>query len=121
MLKGIALYVRRHHLALLALFIALGGTAAAAGTALLPRNSVGSAQVINGSLAKGDLSSKAVKALKGNKGAQGTPGAAGPQGPQGPKGTTGVQGVQGVQGPSGPARVDNDIAGTQCTPSSSVH
>src|SRR5262249_50521774 len=97
MLRGITAYVRRHHIALLALFFALGGTAFAAGNALLPKNSVGSAQVINGSLQKGDLSGGAVRALKGNRGlrgAQGTPGAAGPQGPQG---------VQGVQGPAGPA------------------
>src|SRR5262249_28362125 len=67
--------------------------------ALLPNNSVGSAQVINGSLQKGDLSSKAVKALKGNRGlrgTQGTPGAAGPQGPQGPQGPTGPVGPVGV-------------------------
>jgi hypothetical protein len=100
MLRGIAAYVRRHHIALLALFFALGGTAVAASNSLLPKNSVGSKQVINGSLAKADLSGKAVKALKGNKGARGVPGAAGPQGPQGPQG---VQGVQGVQGPVGPS------------------
>jgi hypothetical protein len=96
MLRGIAAYVRRHHIALLALFFALGGTAVAASNSLLPKNSVGSKQVINGSLAKADLSGKAVKALKGNKGARGIPGAAGPQGPQG------AQGPQGVQGPEGP-------------------
>jgi hypothetical protein len=99
MLRGIAAYVRRHHIALLALFFALGGTAFAAGGKLLPKNSVGSAQVVNGSLQKADLSGKAVKALKGNrglKGAQGTPGAAGPQGPAGPAGP------QGIQGPPGP-------------------
>ena len=65
MLRGIAAYVRRHHIALLALFFALGGTAVAASN-LLPRNSVGSAQVINGSLQKKDLAGKAVKALKEN-------------------------------------------------------
>ena len=89
-------YVRRHHMGLLALFVALGGTAAAASNTLLPRNSVGSKQVINGSLAKADLSGKAVKALKGNKGAQGAPGvqgAAGPPGAQGPPGpSTGAAG-----------------------------
>jgi len=60
MLRGIAAYVRRHHIALLALFFALGGTAVAASNSLLPRNSVGSAQVINGSLQKKDLAGKAV-------------------------------------------------------------
>ena len=43
-------YLRRNHLALLALFFALGGSAYAAGSALLPKNSVGSRQVVNGSL-----------------------------------------------------------------------
>ena len=99
MLRGIAAYVRRHHIALLALFFALGGTAVAASNSLLPRNSVGSAQVINGSLKKGDLAGKTIKALKGNKGARGIPGAAGPQGPQW---IQGIQGIQGVQGPAGP-------------------
>jgi Collagen triple helix repeat (20 copies) len=99
MLRGIAAYVRRHHIAMLALFFALGGTAVAASNSLLPKNSVGTKQVINGSLAKADLSGKAVKALKGNKGARGIPGAAGPQGPAGPQG---AQGPQGLQGPPGP-------------------
>ena len=40
---------------LVALFVALGGTGYAAFA--VPRNSVGSAQVIKGSLQKGDLSS----------------------------------------------------------------
>jgi hypothetical protein len=74
------------------LFFALGGTAVAASNSLLPKNSVGSAQIINGSLQKKDLAGKAVKALRGNKGARGIPGAAGPQGPAGP---------QGGQGPAG--------------------
>jgi hypothetical protein len=41
---------------LLALFFALGGTSFAAANALLPRNSVGTSQVINGSLQTSDLS-----------------------------------------------------------------
>ena len=78
-------YVGRHHLALLALFVALGGTAVAA-TALVPRNSVGTRQVIDGSLQKADLSKKTVKLLKGNRGAPGAPGLRGPQGPTGATG-----------------------------------
>lgn len=81
-MNGVFTYVRRHHLALLALFVALGGTAAAA-TTLVPRNSVGTRQVINGSLQKADLSKKAVKQLKGNRGAPGAPGLRGAQGPTG--------------------------------------
>ena len=82
MLRGVISYLRRHHLALLALFVALGGTAAAT-TALVPRNSVGTRQVINGSLQKADLSKKTVKLLKGNRGAPGAPGLRGAQGPTG--------------------------------------
>jgi hypothetical protein len=55
--------------ALIALFVALGGTGYAAFK--LPRNSVGSQHVINGSLQKVDFSKKAVKALRGNTGARG--------------------------------------------------
>jgi hypothetical protein len=82
----------RHHLAVLALFVALGGTSYAAGSALLPRNSVASPQVVNGSLQKIDLSKRAVRALKGNQGPQGTQGPPGPQGIQGDKGGTGPPG-----------------------------
>jgi hypothetical protein len=101
--------MNRHHLALFALFVALGGTSFAAGNALLARNSVGTAQVINGSLQTNDLSKNARTALKGNtgprgpagaQGAQGSPGAAGAQGVQGPPGATGAQGVQGAPGRS---------------------
>ena len=66
-------------ISLVALFVVLGGTGYAV-VRLVPRNSVGSAQVVNGSLQKVDLSKKAVAALKGNagrRGPQGPPGAAG--------------------------------------------
>jgi len=85
-------YIKRHHLALVALFFALGGTSFAAGNALLPSNSVGTRQVINGSLHTNDLSKTARNALKGNRGLQG------PAGAQGPQGVTGAQGAQGVPG-----------------------
>jgi len=57
-------HLRRHAVAYVALFAALSGTSYAAATKLLPKNSVGSRQVINGSLQKVDLSKKAVAALK---------------------------------------------------------
>jgi hypothetical protein len=99
-------------ISLVALFVALGGTSYAA-IALAPRNSVGSAQVINGSLVKKDLSRKTVAALKGNRGragvqgaqgpagAAGTVGAAGPAGPTGAAGATGPAGAAGATGPVG--------------------
>ena len=99
MLSGIGEYVRRHHVALLALFVALGGTAIAAGNGLLPKNSVGAAQlkknavtgpkIKNGVIAKQKLTAAAITALKGARG------------PTGPKGT---QGGQGQPGPAGTAR-----------------
>lgn len=103
MIGRIATYVGRNHVALLALFFALGGTSYAASTALAPKNSVGSAQVINGSLQKGDLSKKAVVALKGNRGLQGAQGAQGAQGPQGAAGSAGPVGAIGRTGSAGAA------------------
>jgi hypothetical protein len=87
-------------ISLVALFVALGGTSYAA-IALAPKNSVGSAQVINGSLLKKDLSKKTVAALKGNRGARGPAGAAGAAGPVGPVGPTGATGATGATGPAG--------------------
>jgi hypothetical protein len=89
---------------IIALFVALGGTGYAA--LKLPKNSVGSAQVINGSLQTGDLAKTATAALKGNSGPQGPQGAAGtigPAGPTGPAGATGPSGATGPMGASGPA------------------
>ena len=71
-------------ISLIALFVALGGTGYAAVT--LPRNSVASAQVVDGSLKQRDLAPKTISALKG---ASGAPGAAGAAGPTGPSGATG--------------------------------
>jgi hypothetical protein len=105
MLSGSASYIRRHHVALLALFVALGGTSVAAGNALLPRNSVGTTQVVDGSLHSKDLSTNARSALKGNtgaRGAAGAPGAPGATGATGAPGSTGVSGATGATGPQGP-------------------
>ena len=101
MLGTTASYINRHHLALFALFFALGGTSFAAGNALLPGNSVGTKQVINGSLQTNDLSKTARSALKGNTGLRGPAGPAGAQGAQGAQGATGATGAQGVQGVPG--------------------
>jgi hypothetical protein len=98
--------------ATLALFIALGGGAFAAG--VIPVNSVGSKQlkksavtspkVKDGSLAPADFAPAAREALTGAPGAQGDPGPQGipgPQGLQGAKGDPGSQGAKGDQGPQG--------------------
>jgi hypothetical protein len=100
-MKRIASYTRRHHLALLALFFALGGTSFAATSVVLATNSVGTRQVIDGSLRAGDLSKAARTALKGNRGLAGPAGAQGAQGAQGSQGATGATGAQGAQGVAG--------------------
>jgi hypothetical protein len=84
-------YLRRHHIALLALFIALGGTSYAAttlskgsvGARELKRAAVASAEVRNGSLMKRDLRPRLVARLTG---------ATGPAGPKGDPGASGVVG-----------------------------
>jgi hypothetical protein len=94
-------HLRRHLVAYLALFVALSGSGYAATQRLLPRNSVGSAQVINGSLQKIDLSRRAIASLRGHRGARGPAGSTGPagaQGIQGPKGDTGAKGDKGDPG-----------------------
>jgi hypothetical protein len=94
-------HVRGHFIAYLALFFALGGTSFAAVNAL-PKNSVGSPQIKNGSIQKIDISKRTVSALHGQRGLRGPAGAQGAQGAQGTQGAQGIQGVQGIQGPAGP-------------------
>ena len=91
---------------LVALFVALGGTGYSAVSKLLPKNSVGTKQVINGSLGTVDLSKKARAALKGNRGPAGAAGAAGAAGP------TGATGAAGPAGATGPAGAPNPDATT---------
>jgi len=84
MTRGLGRFLRRNTIALLALFLALGGTTYAASTGLISKNSVASPQVVNGSLQTKDLSRKARAALKGNRGPQGLTGPKGDKGDQGP-------------------------------------
>jgi len=107
-------HLRKNGVAYLALFFALCGTSYGAALTLLPKNSVGSAQVINGSLKKVDLSAPAIAALRGVRGQSGRQGIQGPQGPPGERGAQGVQGVPGIQGVPGTARAFGhvDDAGT---------
>jgi len=103
-------FLRRNTIALLALFIALSGTTYAAST-LLPRNSVGTAQLKNGAVTKKKINKKTIKALKGNRGPRGLTGAQGAPGATGAKGATGAQGVQGPQGPAGTAAAYAHVSG----------
>jgi Collagen triple helix repeat (20 copies) len=117
MLSAALRHLRGNLVAYVALLVALSGTSYAAATQLLPRNSVGTAQVINGSLQKGDLSKRAASALRGprgprgfrglsgSRGLAGLQGPPGPQGPQGLRGAPGLNGTPGVQGPRGPSDV----------------
>jgi hypothetical protein len=102
MFRGIAGYMRQQHVGLLALFFVLGGGTAYAAQAL-PINSVGSAQVVDGSLNTKDLSAGARTALKGARGKTGARGPAGAAGVAGPAGAQGATGPQGPEGPAGPA------------------
>ena len=63
MIKRFGTYLRRHHVALLALFFALGGTTFAASTAL-PRNSVGSKQLKNNAVINSKIKANAVTGAK---------------------------------------------------------
>jgi hypothetical protein len=94
-------FLRRNTIALLALFLALGGTTYAASTALIGKNTVASPQVVNGSLKTIDLSKKARRALKGNRGPRGFAGAQGAKGATGSNGATGPKGATGSSAPAG--------------------
>src|SRR6478672_3238325 len=93
-------------MATLALFIALGGGAYAVTT--LPKNSVTTAQVKNGSLLSKDFKKGQLKAGKtgatGPQGDQGPRGLGGPAGPFGPQGVQGTQGIPGTPGQDGSAK-----------------
>jgi Collagen triple helix repeat (20 copies) len=77
----------------LALFVALGGTAYASG---LIRGS----QIKNHTIAEAKLTKKAVKALRGQRGPRGPVGATGASGPTGHQGPQGLQGLPGTPGMS---------------------
>ena len=98
MTRGFGRFLRQNTIALLALFLALGGTTYAASTALIGKNSVASPQVVNGSLQAKDLSKKARKALKGNRGLRGLTGQTGAPGTSGVKGDKGDKGDTGAPG-----------------------
>jgi hypothetical protein len=121
--------VRNHTVAIVALFIALGGTSYGATTVLrrgsvraaqIAPNAVSSSKIKDGSLLQADFARdvtfEGLKGAPGGAGAAGPagkpgapgadgspglPGPRGPAGPTGPKGPTGLQGSQGAGGPAG--------------------
>jgi len=76
MLRKIGQYLGRHHVALLALFVALGGTSYAA--IKLPPNSVGTPQLKNGAVTKKKISKATIRGLRGQRGPKGDKGDPGP-------------------------------------------
>jgi hypothetical protein len=86
-------YVRKHHVALLALFVAMGGTSYAA--LKLPSNSVGSKQIKANAVNSSKVANRSLLAGDFKAGQL-------PAGPQGLKGDQGIQGIQGIQGDKGP-------------------
>jgi hypothetical protein len=126
-------YVRHHHLGMLALFIALGGTSYAA--VKLPANSVGSKQLKAGAVTGAKVKDRSLTAADfGGQLPAGATGAQGPAGPAGPKGDTGatgaagakgdqglqgVQGIQGLKGDSGGAFTFRRLAGVSSAVDSS--
>jgi hypothetical protein len=83
--------------ALIALFVALSGTATAGGLLITSR------QIKNGTIQAVDINARTLRQLAGRPGPAGAEGPPGPQGPQGPPGDRGPAGAQGLQGPPGVA------------------
>jgi hypothetical protein len=77
-------YVGHHHLALIALFVALGGTGYAA--IRLPAGSVGTRQIKNRAVTLPKIATSARAALHGSNGRTGAPGQNGKEGPAGRNG-----------------------------------
>jgi hypothetical protein len=115
MLGSASRHLRRNLIAYLALLFALSGTSYAAATALLPANSVGTRQVINGSLLKKDF--KSGQLPRGARGPMGPAGAAGATGRAGPAGPAGAAGPAGQDGPPGPVALVYRNSGAHSLPS----
>jgi collagen triple helix repeat protein len=89
----------------LALFVALDGSAVAAGGLMKARHlatgAVTSAKIKDGSVMSKDLNASTMRALRGVRGAAGTNGAAGPAGTNGSPGAAGTNGGGGTNGADG--------------------
>ena len=101
MLVRLVGYLRRNHLALLALFFAIGGTSYA--TVGLPAHSVGNRQLKNRSVSLVKIRRATIAALRGDTGPRGLTGRTGPAGPTGHAGRRGPAGPKGSTGAPGPA------------------
>jgi Collagen triple helix repeat (20 copies) len=103
MVASVTRHLRLHLVAYVALFVALSGSGYAATAKLLPKNSVGTKQVIDHSLLRQDFKSGTL--LRGPAGPKGASGAAGATGAAGPAGPAGADGADGTQGPPGPVNL----------------
>jgi hypothetical protein len=90
----VVLYLRRHHVAFVALFIALGGSAYAASA--LPRNSVGATQLKSNAVTSAKVKNGSLESADFHAGEL----PRGPAGQAGPAGAAGAPGAPGVRGPS---------------------
>lgn len=97
-------YVRRHHLALVALFVALSAGAYAAVS--IPPNSVGTKQLKKNAVNTKKVKDKSLLA-KDFKAGQLPAGATGPQGPKGDTGAPGLPGAKGDTGATGTVDTSN--------------
>ena len=90
--------------ACLALLVSLGGTSIAAVSQLVPRNSVGTAQLRDGAVTNAKVRSNAITSVKVQNRSllrgDFAPGQL-PAGPTGPQGPTGLAGAAGPAGPAG--------------------
>jgi hypothetical protein len=89
--------------ATLALFVALGGTAVAAGTLITGK------QIKNSSITGADVKNKSLTQRDFRGSVRGPRGPTGPAGPQGPQGSLGPQGPQGLPGSPNPNAVNSDL------------
>jgi hypothetical protein len=92
----------------LCLVLLLGGGTAYAASQLVPKQSVGAAQIKKGAVTPGKLSSAAKDAMTGATGPEGPKGDSGAKGDTGPQGAPGIKGdpgVKGDQGETGPSDV----------------
>jgi hypothetical protein len=111
MLARAGAYVRQHHLGLLALFVALGGTAYAGAT--LPRDSVDTRQLRDGAVTSVKVKDRSLvesdfkegELPRGKRGAKGERGERGPRGKRGAKGERGRRGRRGAEGAAGATNV----------------
>jgi hypothetical protein len=89
-------------------FCVFGGGTAFAASQLVPKQSVGSAQIKKGAVTPGKLSSAAKETMTGAVGPVGPKGDTGPQGLPGIHGDTGPKGETGAKGDPGVAGVPGD-------------